>query len=206
MWRLFPMTRIYADASIGIYGGLGADSTKVGSFPLTTLAGIQTLLSLNTTVSAQAGYTNGFYSSGPSYSAPVVGAEVGYRYSPLGRVTAMYQYMHQDSVNSNYFRDHVIRLWLQQMYVPFALTLQPELHFQALRRSHARRRPADPQRHHLLDGGRRALQLPQLDRRHARLQPQPRADGLPLHDRLGWSTTRATSATSWSSACASRCR
>jgi len=129
MWRLFPMTRVYADASIGIYGGLGADSTKVGSFPLTTLAGIQTLLSLNTTVSAQAGYTNGFYSSGPSYSAPVIGAEVGYRYSPLGRVTAMYQYMHQDSVNANYFRDHVVRLWLQQMYVPFALTVQPELHF-----------------------------------------------------------------------------
>jgi hypothetical protein len=31
-------------------------------------------------------------------------------------------------VNSNYFRDHVVRFWLQQMYVPFALTLQPELH------------------------------------------------------------------------------
>ena len=129
MWRLFPMTRIYVDGSIGAYGPLGSESTKVASFPLVTVAGIQTLLSLNTTVSAQAGYTNGFYSSGPSYSAPVIGAEVGYRYSPLGRFTVMYQYMHLDSVNSNYFRDHVIRFWLQQMYVPFALTLQPELHF-----------------------------------------------------------------------------
>lgn len=128
MWRLFPMTRVYLDASIGIFGPLGEDSTKVASYPLTTVAGIQTLLSLNTTVSAVAGYTNGFYSSGPSYSAPVLGLEVGWRYSPLGRVTAMYQYTHQDSVNANFFRDHVVRLWLQQMYVPFALTLQPELH------------------------------------------------------------------------------
>ncbi len=128
MWRLFPMTRIYADASIGVYGPLGGGD-KASSFPLATVAGIQTLLSLNTTVSAQAGYTNGFYSAGPSFSAPVVGAELGYRYSPLGRFTLMYQYSHVDSVNANYFRDHVIRFWLQQMYVPFALTVQPELHF-----------------------------------------------------------------------------
>jgi hypothetical protein len=129
MWRLFPMTRIYVDASIGIFSPLGSDSQKVSSYPLTTIAGVQTLLSLNTTASLQAGYTNGFYSQGPSFSAPVVGAELGYRYSPLGRVTAMYQYMHQDSVNANFFRDHVIRFWLQQMYVPFAFTVQPELHF-----------------------------------------------------------------------------
>lgn len=128
MWRVFPMTRIYADASIGVFGPLGG-SDKASSFPLVTVAGVQTLLSLNTTVSAQAGYTNGFYSEGPSYSAPVVGAEIGYRYSPLGRATLMYQYTHQDSVNANFFRDHVLRFHLQQMYVPFALTLQPEVHF-----------------------------------------------------------------------------
>ncbi|HSK02209.1 MAG TPA: hypothetical protein VK932_13245 [Kofleriaceae bacterium] len=128
MWRLFPMTRVYADASIGVFGPLGGGD-KVSSFPLVTVAGIQTLLSLNTTVSAQAGYTNGFYSAGPSYSAPVVGAEIGYRYSPLGRARLMYQYTHQDSVNANFFRDHVLRFYLQQMYVPFALTLQPEVHF-----------------------------------------------------------------------------
>jgi hypothetical protein len=128
MWRVFPMTRIYADASIGVFLPLGG-SDKVSSYPLVTVAGVQTLLSLNTTVSAQAGYTNGFYSEGPSYSAPVVGAEVGYRYSPLGRATLMYQYTHQDSVNANFFRDHVLRFYLQQMYVPFALTLQPEVHF-----------------------------------------------------------------------------
>jgi hypothetical protein len=129
MYRLFPMTRVYVDGSIGAFSGLGPDSTKVSSFPLVAVAGIQTLLSLNTTISAQAGYTNGFYSAGPSFSAPSGGVEVGYRYSPLGRFTVMYQFAHQDSVNANYFRDHVLRIWLQQMYVPFALTVQPELHF-----------------------------------------------------------------------------
>jgi hypothetical protein len=128
LWRMFPMTRIYVDGSIGVYGPLGSDSQKVSSYPLVAVAGVQTLLTLNTTVSAQAGYTNGFYSAGPSFSAPVIGAEVGYRYSPLGRVTAMYQYAHQDSVNANFFRDHILRLWVQQMYVPFAFTVQPELH------------------------------------------------------------------------------
>ncbi len=129
MWRLFPMTRLYVDGSIGVFGALGSESQKVSSNPLNVVAGIQTLLSLNVTVSALAGYTNGFYSAGPSFSAPVFGAELGYRYSPLGRFTVMYHYTHQDSVNANYFRDHVLRFWLQQMYVPFALTVQPELHF-----------------------------------------------------------------------------
>lgn len=129
MWRMFPMTRLYVDASLGFYGPLGDESMKASSNPVLAVAGIQTLLSLNTTVSAMAGYTNGFYDAGPSFSAPVVGLELGYRYSPLGRFTAMYHYTHQDSVNANYFRDHVLRVWVQQMYVPFAITVQPELHF-----------------------------------------------------------------------------
>jgi hypothetical protein len=129
LWRVFPMTRVFVDASIAANRPLGAESTKVSSNPLLAVAGIQTLLSLNTTVSAQAGYTNGFYSGGPSYSAPELGAEVGYRYSPLGRFTAMYRYTHQDSLNASFFRDHVLKFWLQQLYVPFAITVSPELHF-----------------------------------------------------------------------------
>lgn len=128
MWRIFPMTRLFLDGSFGVFDGLG-DSEKVKSYPLTVTTGVQTLLSLNTTVSAHAGYTNGFYSDGPNFSSPTVGAEVGYRYSPLGRVILGYSYVHTDSVNANFFRDHVARLWIQQMFVPFSITLQPEVHF-----------------------------------------------------------------------------
>lgn len=128
MWQWLPVTRIYAEAKIGVFSGLGGDSTKVPSYPLNIEAGIQTLLTLNTTLIVHAGYTNGFYSAGPSYSAPAVGAQIGYRYSPLGRVTLMYDYVHTDSINANYYRDHVIRGTLEQGFVPFILSVRPEFH------------------------------------------------------------------------------
>jgi hypothetical protein len=127
MWQWLPVTRIFADARIGVFGGLGG-SEKRDSYPLTVEAGIQTLLTLNTTLILHAGYTNGFYAEGPSYSAPAVGAQIGYRYSPLGRVTLMYDYQHVDSINANFYRDHVIRGTLEQGFVPFILTVRPEFH------------------------------------------------------------------------------
>ncbi|HWU89731.1 MAG TPA: hypothetical protein VN253_20855 [Kofleriaceae bacterium] len=128
MWQWLPVTRIYADASIGVFGGLGASSTKVDSYPLNVEAGIQTLLTLSTTLIVHAGYTNGFYASGPSFSSPAVGAQIGYRYSPLGRVTLMYDYSHTDSINANFYRDHTLRATLEQGFVPFILTVRPEFH------------------------------------------------------------------------------
>ncbi|HEY0194577.1 MAG TPA: hypothetical protein VGC42_25870, partial [Kofleriaceae bacterium] len=83
-WQWLPLTRVYVDASIGYYTGIG-DSIKIDSYPLVTVAGIQTALTLNTIVNAYAGYTNGFYTAGPSYSSPLGGVFFGYRYSPLGR-------------------------------------------------------------------------------------------------------------------------
>lgn len=128
-WKWLPQTQVYADASMGYYTGLGADSRKVTSYPLQAIAGISTLLTLKTTLNLQAGYVNGFYSAGPSYSAPTVGASLGYRYSPLGRVQLTYDWLYQDSVNANYYRDHVIRAWWQQLVNPFVIMVQPEVHF-----------------------------------------------------------------------------
>jgi len=128
-WRWLPQTTVFVDASIGIFTGLGSGSKKETAYPLSAVAGIATLLSLKTTFNVQAGYANGFYSNGASYSAPVVGAAIGYRYSPLGRVALTYDLTYQDSVNANYFRDHVVRLWFQQAFAPFLLMAQPEVHF-----------------------------------------------------------------------------
>jgi hypothetical protein len=128
-WRWLPQTTVFADVSLGIYSGLGSGSQKVSSYPFTALAGIATLLSRKTTLNVQAGYTNGFYSAGPSYSAPTVGASIGYRYSPLGRVLLSYDWLYQDSVNANFYRDHVVRLWVQQLVSPFVIMVQPEVHF-----------------------------------------------------------------------------
>lgn len=125
-WRFRPVTVFFADATFGMFTGIG-DSVKVDSFPLTVSVGAQTLLTLNTTLIARLGYTNGFYSQGPSYSAPMGGLELGYRYSPMGRATFMYDYVHQDSINANFFRDHHFRILLEQQFVPFVVTVQPEL-------------------------------------------------------------------------------
>jgi len=126
-WRWRPYTVFFADFTQGIFGGFGSDSTKVDSYPLQASVGAQTLLTVNTSVIAKAGYTNGFYSSGPSYSAFMGGVEFGYRYMHTGRVTLMYDYNHQDSINANFFRDHHFKLTLEQQFVPFIFTASPEI-------------------------------------------------------------------------------
>ena len=125
-WQWLPMTRIFAEVSEGYYTGLG-DSQKINSYPLTTMAGIQTALTLNTTFNAHVGYSNGFYASGPSYSSLKAGVMFGYRYSPLGRVTALYSYDHQDSINANFYRDHLFQGSIEQFFVPFMVFVRPEL-------------------------------------------------------------------------------
>jgi hypothetical protein len=125
-WQWLPLTRVFVDVSGGYFTGIG-NSLKVDSFPVTAIAGIQTALTLNTTINAHAGYTNGFYASGPSYSSVAAGVLFGYRYSPLGRVTALYSYDHQDSINANFYRDHVFQASIEHYFVPFVVFARPEL-------------------------------------------------------------------------------
>jgi hypothetical protein len=129
MWRWLPETVVFADVSWGVTSALGDSSTKVTSYPLQAVAGVATLLSAKTTLNFQAGYVNGFYSSGPSYSSVTIGAQLGYRYSPLGRATLGYNLLYNDSVNANYYRDHVIALNVEQLFAPFVFVAQPEVHF-----------------------------------------------------------------------------
>jgi len=123
-----PLTRLYVDSSIGVYTGLGSESTKVDSYPLEAVAGIMTALTLNTTVNARIGYTQGFYSAGTDYATVTGGVQFGYRYSPVGRAMLMYSYDHTDSINANFYRDHTIKLNFDQQFVPFAVNASAELH------------------------------------------------------------------------------
>jgi hypothetical protein len=125
-WRFRPVTVLFGDLTQGYFTGIG-DSTKVDSYPLTVAAGIQTLLSLKTTLVARVGYTNGFYSSGPNYSSVLGGLQFGYRYTPSGRITGLYEYAHADSINANFYRDHAVRLNIEQQFAPFLLTVAPEV-------------------------------------------------------------------------------
>jgi hypothetical protein len=127
-WKIFPETQIFIDLSQGFDSGLGT-TTKESSLPFVVVAGVQTLLTLNLSLVGQVGYTNGFYSGGPSFSAPTGGAGLGYRYSPFGRIQVNYNWTYADSINANYYRDEVISaVWTHQAG-PVVLTAQPELHF-----------------------------------------------------------------------------
>ncbi|HSN24831.1 MAG TPA: hypothetical protein VLT45_01060, partial [Kofleriaceae bacterium] len=129
MWQWLPQTQIYMDASWGVVSALGNSTNKVTSYPLSVALGIGTMLTYKTTLQASAGYTNGFYSKGPSFSAPQGGVTFGYRYSELGRLLLGYQLMYSDSINANYYRDHILLASLQQLYNPVVFMIQPELHF-----------------------------------------------------------------------------
>lgn len=132
-WQWLPRTQVYGDISESIVSPIGTPpagiAKKATSYPLSILAGISTLFTIKTTFNVFAGYTNGFYSSGPNFSAPQVGAQLGYRYSPLGRVTLLYNWIYQDSINANYYRDHIVQLSLQQLVDPLVFMVQPEVHF-----------------------------------------------------------------------------
>lgn len=128
-WRFRPMTVFFGDFKQSINGGLGDSSTMVDNYPLALTAGVQTLLTLKTTLIGRIGYTNGFYSSGPSYSAITGGLQVGYRYSPNGRAALMYEYAFHDSINANFYRDHAVQLDIEQRFAPFFLSVRPELRF-----------------------------------------------------------------------------
>ncbi len=126
-WRYRPVTVVFAEATQGVFTGLGDASAKVTSFPLTLTTGIQTLLSMKTSLVARIGYNNGFYASGPSFSAVLGGLQLGHRYSPNGLASLSYQYGHFDSINANYFRDHALVLDLEHRFVPFVVNVRPSL-------------------------------------------------------------------------------
>lgn len=131
-WQWRPRTQFYIDASIGLMSGLGSDADmKISSMPLTIKGGVATLFSPVLALNLEAGYQNGFYESGPSYSAPVVNAQLAYRYSPFGRVAVGYSYLHEDSVNASFYRDHVIRGWVRHVVKPITFMIQPEVHFRS---------------------------------------------------------------------------
>jgi hypothetical protein len=128
-WQWLPKTRIYTEVSESFVTGLGNSSTKVNAFPLTAYVGLQSLITAKTGISTRIGYTNGFYTSGPSYSAIMFGTQLGYRYSPLGGVSVGYNYQHEDSINANFYRDHSFTAALSQQLIPLQVGISANLRF-----------------------------------------------------------------------------
>lgn len=132
-WQWLPITRVYADVSLGVFGGLGSSSIKQSSLPLRTLVGLQSALTVDTTLNMHVGYGRGFYSSGPDFNNVVFGAQFGWRYSPFGRATAMYSYDFADSIQANFFRDHALQVGVTQQYDRFTAVGTLDLRFRKYR-------------------------------------------------------------------------
>ncbi len=118
-WQILPVTRLTLDGSFGLFGPLGSSNVggttfKNSSYPLRVQFAIATALSEMTTLKARVGYGNGFYSALESFQNVIGGAEFGYRYSEMGRISFSYEYDFHDSINANYFRDHALVAKLQQ--------------------------------------------------------------------------------------------
>lgn len=104
-WMFFPYTKAFADLSYGFVSGIG-DSDKRGASPIRGGVGLATALTEILTVKLHVGWAYAGYSGGASYNQPLFGAEVGYRYSPMGRVVAGYVLDVRDSLNADFYRDH----------------------------------------------------------------------------------------------------
>jgi hypothetical protein len=128
-WKLFPVTRIYGDVSLGFNGAFGDRSTRPSSMPLRIIAGIQTALTVKTTLNGRIGFGKGFYDTGPDFTNVTGAVQFGYRFSPQGRVTALYDYDFFDSINANYYTDHALQLKLEQVIRRVGFTAAAELRF-----------------------------------------------------------------------------
>lgn len=110
-WWLARFTKFFADASLGFFSGLDSGNPgldKVSSHPLRIMVGANTALSELLAIQAHAGFAKGFYAAGPDFTGPVVGARLTYRYSPFGQVSGGYNYEFADSINANFYTEHVL--------------------------------------------------------------------------------------------------
>jgi hypothetical protein len=105
-WQWLPITKLFADVSLGFFEPLGNQSTRISSMPIRAQVGIETALTTDTTISAHVGWGFGNYATGTSPSQPIVGIQGAWRYSPAGQVSLFYWYDFTDSIQANYFRDH----------------------------------------------------------------------------------------------------
>lgn len=122
-WHWLPFTRLYADFNWGFVGGFAAEQLagmdyKRSAMPIRGGVGIATAITEVFTVKAHLGWAYASYSGGSGYNRPVLGAELGFRYSPLGRVVIAYDWDHRDSINADFYQDHALTARVDHAFGP----------------------------------------------------------------------------------------
>jgi hypothetical protein len=132
-WMFFPYSKLFADVSYGFIGSLGSGgmaAPKRSASPIRGGVGIATAITEIFTVKAHLGWGYASYAGGSGYNLPLIGAEIGYRYSPVGRVTVGYEWDQIDSINADFYSDHGLKAGLDQQFGARILAhAAAELHF-----------------------------------------------------------------------------
>jgi hypothetical protein len=125
-WAFFPYSKAYLDLSYGFIGGFGNTSgmasAKRSAQPIRGGLGVATAITEMFTVKANVGWAYAAYEGGASYNSPVLGGEVGFRYSPMGRFIVEYAWEKKDSINSDFYSEHYIGGRIDQQLSRFVLT------------------------------------------------------------------------------------
>ncbi|MGE0396529.1 MAG: hypothetical protein AB7T06_07430 [Kofleriaceae bacterium] len=132
-WQWLPMTRVTGDISWGYFQPFTSESTRVPSFPLRIKAGIATSITVKTMANAYVGFGKGFYSEGPDFTNVIGGLQFAYRFSPQSRVALGYEYDFHDSINANFYRDHVFAARIEQQIDRFGIFAAAELRLREYR-------------------------------------------------------------------------
>lgn len=122
-WEFFPYSKAFVDVSYGFIGPFAADGGSIApakreAQPIRGGLGIATAITEIFTVKASLGWAYAAYQGGAGYNTPIVGAEVGYRYSPVGRIVLEYAWDHKDSVNADFYGEHLLGARLDQQFGP----------------------------------------------------------------------------------------
>ena len=123
-WWFTRFTRLYADASIGFFGGLGGGSAgieKVASRPVRALIGGSTPLTPRTAVRGHVGFAKGFYESGAEFTGPLLAAAFSWRHNDFGVTSLGYHYDFQDSINANFYSQHGVTARMSQQIRRFLI-------------------------------------------------------------------------------------
>jgi hypothetical protein len=132
-WEFFPYSKVFADFSYGFISPLSSAMYKHSAQPIRGGIGLATAITEVLTIKAHVGWAYAAYAGGASYNSPLLGAEVGYRYSPLGRVVLGYDWDHYDSVNSDFYQDHALTLRVDQGFGKIVADAHGDVRFRSYR-------------------------------------------------------------------------
>ena len=147
-WEFFPYSKVFADVSYGFISGLGSNDLggmayKRSANPIRGGIGIATAITQIFTVKAHVGWAYASYAGGATYNRPIFGTELGWRYSPLGRLVVEYEWDHRDSVNADYYRDHKFGAHADHQFGKIVMSVRGDMRLRAYRGIHPSIGPSD---------------------------------------------------------------